>query len=140
SLLTPVYNVDEKWLLRAVESVRCQAYSNWELCLVNDSSSAPYIRPLLDRLAASNSQIRVVHREQNGGIVAASNDALAMARGEFVVLLDHDDTLHPDALELVAEALDADPEVDYLYTDEDKLDANGLHVGPFFKPDWSPER
>ena len=76
----------------------------------------------------------------NGGIVAASNDALAMARGEFVVLLDHDDKLHPDALAAVAEALDAEPEADYVYTDEDKIDRVGLHFGPFFKPDWSPER
>ena len=63
-----------------------------------------------------------------------------MARGEFVVLLDHDDKLHPDALTHVAEALDDDPEADYLYTDEDKIDRAGLHSGPFCKPDWSPER
>ena len=85
-------------------------------------------------------RIRVRRRGANGGIVAASNDALAMARGEFIVLLDHDDKLHPDALTFVAEALDDEPEADYLYTDEDKIDRVGLHSGPFCKPDWSPER
>jgi GT2 family glycosyltransferase len=87
-----------------------------------------------------DSRIRVMARAENGGIVAASNDALAMAEGEFLALLDHDDALHPDALAHVAEAIDAAPDADYVYTDEDKIDRAGHHLGPFFKPDWSPER
>jgi GT2 family glycosyltransferase len=82
----------------------------------------------------------VQYREANGGIVAASNDALAMARGEFVALLDHDDELHPTALARVDEVLSAQPEVDYVYTDEDKIDPQGRHTQAFFKPNWSPER
>ena len=63
-----------------------------------------------------------------------------MARGEFLALLDHDDELHPDALLHVERALREEPEADYVYTDEDKIDRAGRHSGPFFKPDWSPER
>ena len=123
-----------------LKSVRHQGFADWELCLVDDCSGQPHVREILDAAALVDGRIRVSRREENGGIVAASNDALAMSRGEFVVLLDHDDKLHPDALELVEEALRSDPEVDYLYTDEDKIDEGGHHSGPFFKPDWSPER
>jgi O-antigen biosynthesis protein len=123
-----------------LRSVRGQRLPDWELCLVDDASRQPHVRQIIDSAARDDERIRVSHREANGGIVAASNDALAMARGEFVVLLDHDDRLHPDALSHVDEAIRADPEVDYVYTDEDKIDAAGHHSGPFFKPDWSPER
>ena len=98
------------------------------------------MRAILDEASRRDPRIRVAYREENGGIVPTSNDALAMAAGEFVALLDHDDTLHPDALAHVAEALDGNPEADYVYTDEDKIDLRGRHSGPFFKPDWSPER
>ena len=98
------------------------------------------MRAMLEGAQARDSRVRVHFREENGGIVAASNDALAMAGGEFVALLDHDDALHPDALALVDEALRTEPEADYAYTDEDKIDRAGRHEAPFFKPDWSPER
>jgi GT2 family glycosyltransferase len=140
SIVTPVYETPAGVLRAMLKSVRRQGFADWELCLVDDCSAQPHVREILDAAAREDPRIRVSRREENGGIVAASNDALAMARGEFVVLLDHDDKLHPDALELVEEALAADPEVDYLYTDEDKIDEAGHHSGPFFKPDWSPER
>jgi GT2 family glycosyltransferase len=123
-----------------LRSVRRQGFGDWELCLVDDASTQPHVREILAKAAAGDPRIRVAHRDRNGGIVAASDDALAMAGGEFVALLDHDDELHPDALEHVAAAIDADPQADYLYTDEDKIDLRGHHFAPFFKPDWSPER
>jgi O-antigen biosynthesis protein len=140
SVVTPVYEtpVDVLWL--AIESVLSQTFADWELCLVDDASPSPRVRELLDQCAAMDPRIRVEHRAENGGIVAASNTALAMASGEFVALLDHDDRLHPDALALVHEAIVADPEADYVYTDEDKMTAGGHHAGPFLKPAWSPER
>lgn len=140
SVLTPVYDTPPRVLWEMLESVRTQTYENWELCVVDDRSSQPHVREMLDRAAAEDPRIKVAYREENGGIVAASNDALALAVGEFVAMLDHDDELHPDALALVAEALASNPEADYVYTDEDKIDAGGHHSGPFFKPDWSPER
>jgi GT2 family glycosyltransferase len=140
SIVTPVFETPVAVLRVMLRSVRGQRFPDWELCLVDDSSKQPHVREMIDSAAREDGRIRVSHREANGGIVAASNDALAMARGEFIVLLDHDDKLHPDALEHVDEAIGADPEVDYVYTDEDKIDEAGHHSGPFFKPDWSPER
>ena len=140
SILTPVYETPSGVLRKMLRSVRRQRCEDWELCLVDDRSQQPQVREILDRAQAEDPRIRVLYREENGGIVAASNDALEMARGEFVALLDHDDLLHPEALSYVAEAIDGNPEADYVYTDEDKVNANGRHSMPFFKPDWSPER
>jgi O-antigen biosynthesis protein len=140
SVLTPVYETPEDVLWKMLESVRRQSFGDWQLCLVDDASPSPRVRATLDRIAAEEPRILVAHRAENGGIVAASNDALALAEGEFIVLLDHDDELHPDALRLVDAAIGEDPEVDYVYTDEDKIDEGGHHAGPFLKPDWSPER
>ena len=140
SILTPVYETPPAVLRKMLRSVLRQSWDDWELCLVDDASEQPAVCEILDAAAAADPRIRVSHRESNGGIVAASNDALEMARGEFACLLDHDDQLHPDALAQVAAAIDADPETDYVYTDEDKIDPAGKHTQPFFKPDWSPER
>jgi GT2 family glycosyltransferase len=140
SIVTPVYETPADVLWEMLESVRRQSFSDWELCLVDDASPSARVRTTLDRVATEEPRIRVAHRAENGGIVAASNDALALAQGEFVALLDHDDKLHPDALRLVDEAIGSDLEVDYVYTDEDKIEERGRHLSPFLKPDWSPER
>ncbi len=140
SVITPVYDTPADVLGAMLDSVRAQTFGDWELCLLDDCSPGPHVIEMLERTATEDPRIRVERRQTNGGIVAASNDALAMARGEFLALLDHDDELHPDALAHVHEALLANPEGDYVYTDEDKIDREGHHTGPFFKPDWSPER
>jgi GT2 family glycosyltransferase len=140
SILTPVYEPPADVLLAMLRSVRGQSFEDWELCLADDASEAPHVAEILTEAQASDPRIRVLRRERNGGIVAASNDALGIARGEFVVLLDNDDELHQDALAHVHEAILASPETDYAYTDEDKIDRAGRHSGAFFKPGWSPER
>jgi O-antigen biosynthesis protein len=140
SLITPVFETPAGVLDQMLKSVRRQSFSDWELCLVDDASGSPHVREALERARQRDPRIRVDYREDNGGIVAASNDALAMAKGEYVALLDHDDKLHPDALAEVAAAIRATPDADYVYTDEDKIDARGRHATPFLKPDWSPER
>lgn len=140
SVITPVYDTPADVFWAMVGSVLNQSFGDWELCLVDDRSPSPHVTELLDQVEGMDPRIRVSRRAENGGIVAASNDAVAMARGEFLALLDHDDELHPDALRLVEEALREEPEADYAYTDEDKIDRAGRHSGPFFKPDWSPER
>ncbi len=116
-------------------------WTDWEWILVDDRSTRPEVAEALARLDG-DPRIRVLHREVNGGIVAASNDALAAATGDFVALLDHDDVLLPHALDDVAAALageDGD-EVDYVYTDESHVMADGRVSAHFPKPDWSPER
>jgi len=120
--------------------MKSQSFGDWEWCLVDDNSTEPHVRKILARAQSRDHRIRVMYREHNGGIVAASQDALDMATGEFIGLLDHDDALHAMALEKVAARLITDPTIDYLYSDEDKIDENGFHYDVFRKPDWDKER
>jgi O-antigen biosynthesis protein len=140
SIVTPVFNTERRVLEECIASVLSQTFDDWELCLVDDASSSQRTKKVLARAASLDSRIRVVFRDANGGIVAASNDGVAMARGQYVGLLDHDDVLEPDALEEVSKALLADTSIDYLYTDEDLLGSNGQTREAFRKPEWSPER
>ncbi|MGZ4739835.1 MAG: glycosyltransferase, partial [Ilumatobacteraceae bacterium] len=118
SIITPVYDPPLGAFLACVDSVRSQTFSDWEWCVVDDCSTRPEVVDALRSLEQTDPRIRVVHRSVNGGIVAASNDALAMATGEFVALLDHDDRLVPSALERMASAIDSTIDVDYVYSDE----------------------
>jgi GT2 family glycosyltransferase len=140
TVLTPVFDTPPDVLEAMLKSVRRQSFDDWEHVLVDDCSRAPHVRERLTRAAEEDPRFRIHFRAENGGIVAASNDALRLAKGEFIALLDHDDALHPDALAIVHEAIALEPEADYIYTDEDKIDEAGHHEAPFFKPDWSPER
>ncbi|HWA10187.1 MAG TPA: glycosyltransferase [Opitutaceae bacterium] len=139
SVLMPVYNTPERWLRRAIESVRGQSYPHWELCIADDASPQPHIRPLLEEYARQDSRIKVTFREKNGHISAASNSALELATGEFVSLLDHDDELAPHALFEIAALLDAKPATDFIYSDEDKIDEDGRRHEPYFKPEFLPD-
>jgi glycosyltransferase involved in cell wall biosynthesis len=140
SVLTPVYDPPLEALSAAIESVRAQTFRDWELILVDDASPSDAVRALLARAAAGDERITVMERAANGGIVESSNDAIQSARGQFLALLDHDDLLVPHALEHVHAVLAESPEVDYVYSDEDKINSQGEHYDEFRKPDWSPER
>ena len=139
SVVMATYDTPEALLREAVDSVRQQVYPNWELCIADDASKAPQLRNVLTELAAADSRIKVVFRNENGHISEAFNSAIALATGEFVGFLDHDDLLTPDALFEVALAVNRFPDVDMLYSDEDKVDENGVFCEPHFKPDWSPD-
>ncbi|HYP13813.1 MAG TPA: glycosyltransferase, partial [Bryobacteraceae bacterium] len=139
SVLTPIYNTPERWLRRAIESVLDQQYPNWELCLADDRSTDPHIRSVLEEYKARDPRIKVAYRDTNGHIAEATNTALELATGEFVALLDHDDEIAPDALLEVAIALNQNPSLDFIYSDEDKIDEEGFCTDPFYKPDWSPD-
>ncbi len=140
SLVVPVYNTPEDYLGPMANSVMAQTYGRWELCLANGGSTAPHVRPFLDRLAEQDARVKVVHLAQNLGIAGHSNAALALATGEFIGLLDSDDLLMPHALFEVARALNDAPEIDLIYSDEDFVDDTGRdRWAPFFKPDWSPD-
>jgi O-antigen biosynthesis protein len=139
SVVTPVYNTDPKWLRACIESVRAQVYPDWELCLADDASTRPDTIAALREYERADPRIRVTYLERNVNISGASNAAVALATGDFVALLDHDDELTPDALFRMAEHLAAHPDADVIYSDEDKLDLAGRRCDPYFKPDWSPE-
>jgi GT2 family glycosyltransferase len=138
SVVTPVYNTDPQWLRACIESVRRQAYPHWEHCLADDGSTNEATLATL-REYESDPRIRITHLTTNSGISVASNAALALASGEFVALLDHDDEYTPDALYWMVKALDEHRDADVVYSDEDKLDLAGARCDPYFKPDWSPE-
>ena len=139
SVLVPVYNTDERWLRRCLDSVLAQIYPYWELCIADDASTEPHIRDLLNEYTAKDSRVRVVFRQENGHISASSNSALELARGEFIALLDHDDEITIDALYENAVLLNSHPDADMIYSDEDKITEENIRHMPFFKPDWSPD-
>jgi glycosyltransferase involved in cell wall biosynthesis len=133
SIVMPVFNTPEGLLHETIESVQAQIYPHWELCIADNRSTEPHVRRLLQQFAQHDARIKVVYREKNGDIAAASNTALELATGDFVALLDHNDLLHPLALHFVAEAIVHDPEGGLIYTDEDKLDERGQRFDPYFK-------
>ncbi len=139
SIIVPVYNVDQEWLERTIDSVRNQLYENWELCLADDLSPSPHIKIVLQQYADLDSRIKVLFKEKNEGIAITSNAALSIATGDYVALLDHDDELTIDALYENARLINRDPSAGLIYSDEDKLDMQGRRCDPFFKPDYSPE-
>ena len=141
SVIMPVYKTPIQWLRRAVESLQEQYYENWELCVVDDCSPTDEQRMLLETMAAADARIRLHTMEKNSGISGASNAALAMARGEFIALLDHDDELTKDAFYWVVSAINSQTDADFIYSDECKIDATSQRrIYDFiFKPDWSPE-
>nr|WP_298056629.1 glycosyltransferase [uncultured Halomonas sp.] len=139
SVLVPVYNPRIAWLRECLDSVLAQHYPHWQLCIADDASTDPEVARVLAEYAQQDSRIQVVYRKHNGHICAASNSALALARGEFVALLDHDDCLSPHALFYVAEALHRHPDAGLLYSDEDKLNEAGERFDPHFKPQWNPD-
>ena len=138
SILVPVFNPPERYLADMIASVQAQAYPRWELCLVDDASTARHVLPLLERWARADARIRPAFRATNGHIARATNDALAMARGEFVALLDHDDLLPPAALLRVVEAIRAHPGAQFLYTDRDKIDDEGRRFDLELRGAWNP--
>ncbi|QEL20348.1 glycosyltransferase family 2 protein [Limnoglobus roseus] len=137
SLIVPVYNPPAAFLEAMLKSVQEQTYPHWQLCLA-DASTVPHVRPILEKFA-TDKRVKLEFLESNGGIVGNSNAALDMASGDFIALLDHDDTLAPFALFEIASAINANPAAEFFYSDEDKLDFSGSRVEPHFKPDWSPE-
>ena len=139
SIVMPVYDPQPAWLREAIDSVRAQLYDRWELCIADDGSKRRAVRQLLEEYSGTDSRIKVTCLKKNQGIVRASNAALALARGEFVGFLDHDDELKPDALFEVVRLLNERRDLDFIYSDEDKRDPSGRLVEPFFKPDWSPD-
>ncbi len=140
SIIFPVYNVDERWLRLALDSVLSQIYKNWELCIVDDASTLPHIKPVLEEYKNRDPRIKVYYSDTNEHICGASNRSLDMATGEFVFLMDNDDEIEPNTLyEFVRVLNEKDGQLDFIYPDEDQITLEGKRINPIFKPDWSPE-
>lgn len=136
SIVMPVYNVDPKWLELAIKSVQYQIYENWELCIVDDCSTNEETRAYLSNI--NDPKIKIKMLDKNEGISGASNVGVSLAEGSFIALLDNDDELTKNALFEVVKAIN-ERDADILYSDEDKVDINGVRKYPFHKPDWSPD-
>jgi O-antigen biosynthesis protein len=139
SVVMPVYQTPERLLTEAVESVRGQLYPDWELCIADDGSPSAHVGRLVAEFARLDERIKWIRRPENGHISAATNSALGLATGEFVAFMDHDDLLCESALYEVAVEIAAHPDVDILYSDEDRIDDRGRRFSPYFKPDFNPE-
>ncbi|RMS21786.1 Glycosyl transferase, group 2 protein [Pseudomonas savastanoi] len=137
SIIMPVYNPPLDLLREAVDSVRSQLYTNWELCLADDASTNPAVIEYLKSLKAQDKRIKVVFRGSNGHISQASNSALGVAKGLFVALMDNDDLLPAHALYWIARTIRENPDAGLIYSDEDKIDTEGNRSSPYFKSDWN---
>ncbi|BBB25112.1 glycosyltransferase family 2 protein [Amphritea japonica] len=139
SIILPVYNVNRKYLRDCIDSVRLQSYSNWQLCIADDSSTLEETIDLLLEIEHTDDRIEIVWRKSNGHISAASNSALELVKGEYVLLLDHDDKLACNALFYIAEEINRHNSVQFIYSDEDKIDADNGRYSPHFKADWNQD-
>ncbi|MEQ9333688.1 glycosyltransferase [Thalassobaculum sp.] len=140
TVVVPVCDPPPGILEAAIASVERQSYPHWRLRIADDASNDPAVRAVLAAAAERDPRTLVTWRPARGHISAATNSALATAEGEWVAFLDHDDMLHPHALHHVAAEIVADPAVDLVFSDEDKIDETGSRFGPHFKPDFDPDR
>ncbi len=139
SIVTPVFNTPPDILLECILSVRLQSYPYWQLILVDDASTHVETRQLLRANICQDPRIQVLFCSESQGISGATNQAIAHAAGDYVLFLDHDDRLSPDACSLIAREIASDPSLDIIYSDRDMLAGQGARHFYLFKPDWSPE-
>jgi predicted O-linked N-acetylglucosamine transferase (SPINDLY family)/GT2 family glycosyltransferase len=139
SIIFPVFNTPEKYLIDAIESVINQIYPYWELCIADDASTKTYVKEILQEYSRTDARIKVVYRNENGHISRTSNSAIEIATGEYIALFDHDDLLTSDALYEMALLINQHPEADMIYSDEDKVNDHNQFIFPTYKPGWCPD-
>jgi len=139
SIVMPVYNTAPEFLSACIDSVLNQTYRNWQLCIADDASPNPETRQLLNYYQDKDSRILCTFRETQGGIASCTNTAMESSTGEYIALLDHDDELAAHALHMVVHELNLTPDLDVIYSDEDKIDEHGVRHDPHFKSDFNPE-
>ena len=139
SFIVPTYNVSRDLLSKCLDSLLEQTYQNFEICIADDDSPNPETRETIEEYKKKSDKIHVVYRKKNGMISEASNSAIKISRGEFIVLVDNDDVVEKEALYYIVEVLNKDKDIDMIYTDEDKIDFRGRYMEPHFKPDYSPD-
>ena len=139
SFVIPTYNVSRDLLSECLDSILNQSYDNFEVCIADDASSNKETIETLKEYEKKDKRIKVVYRKKNGHISEASNSAIEIANGEFIVLVDNDDVIEENSLYYIVEALNKDKSLDMIYSDEDKMDYNGKIMEPHFKADYSPD-
>ncbi len=140
SVAVPTYNTPIPYLLATIESVRSQSYANWELCIADGGSANSLVHKVLKYYSERDNRIKIKLLCENLGIAGNSNAALGMATGDFITLLDHDDTLPPFALFELVNAINLHPAGDFFYSDEDKISREGWYrFDPHFKSAWAPD-
>ncbi len=139
SVVMAAYATPAALIRAAIASVQAQLYPHWELCIADDGSPGEALWRVLEDCARKDRRIRVIRRPENGQITAATNSALALATGDFVAFMDHDDLLTEHALYLVAATVEQHPDASLIYSDEDKIDERGLRSQPYFKTGWNAE-
>ncbi len=139
SFIVPTYNVSKTLLKECLDSLLNQSYDNFEICISDDHSTLEETIEVLKEYEQKYDQIHVTYRKKNGHISEASNTAISLAKGEFIALIDNDDTIEKDSLYYVVEALNQNKKLDMIYSDEDKIDFKGNYMEPHFKPDYSPD-
>ena len=139
SFIIPTYNVSRELLSECLDSILEQNYDNFEVCIADDNSTLDETKETLHEYMKKDKRIKVTFRKENGMISKASNTAISMAKGEFIVLVDNDDIIEKDSLYYIVEALNKDKTIDMIYSDEDKIDFKGKYMEPHFKADWSPD-
>lgn len=139
SIITPTYNTDAKFLSKMIESVIKQTYSNWELCVADDASNKQETINALKKYQETCRRMQIIYRTENGNMSEASNSALSITSGEYVAFLDHDDELAPNTLYEMVKKLNENPELKFIYSDEDKIDMTGNRYQPHFKSNWNPD-
>lgn len=140
SILVPVYNTPEEFLKQMIQSVRKQTYDNWELCIANANPANETVAEILRISSTKDERIKVKDVPENEGIAQNTNAVLAIATGDYIGLLDHDDLLTPDALYEVVKMINENDRPQVLYSDEDKITMDlSEHFQPHMKPDYNKD-
>jgi GT2 family glycosyltransferase/FMN phosphatase YigB (HAD superfamily) len=140
SLILAVYDPPIDALIAQLNAIAAQTSTDWECIVVDDASTHPEVDEVLREWVAVDAGRKLLTRPVNGGIAAATNDGLDAASGRFIAICDHDDVIHPRALEAVITHFEEHPEHDVVYTDEQTIDVDGNVIWLYAKPDWSPRR
>ncbi len=130
SFFTPMYNTGET-LLKTYESVKNQLYTNWEWVLVNDSTDEGFTYEIAEKIAVSDCRVKLYDfKKKSGGIVGeAKYRAAALCKGRYLMELDHDDYVLPEAGYLMVAAFKKYPDCKFVYSDCAEIDVNHNSLG-----------
>lgn len=135
SIVVPMYNTPKNFFEELVDCLIKQTYSNWELCLADGS---PKRNKNLEKIINKDERIVYKFLNENKGISGNTNEAVKLATGDFIALLDHDDLLPIFCLFEIVKTINENPNVEFIYTDEDKIEeTKDKRCDPYFKPDFA---